>query len=466
MSTLSPPVDGQDGLRAHRPLGNASRQIRVVPLTGIRRDSGKLYKVKVVGCRAGRALTLRLCTEFQGMDEYGVCRDGLWRMRTPGLPDRWLRLWGGRQSLLDLLQRYSFQDASGCVYSADPAQTTLRNAITCARLTRARPGALGPPQGAPGQGAPGVSPRVAMACLCDPRERFELEVPCHAPVRNVGVAQLSERSGICWWGAMWFALCFSPECRDTLSAHVAAIDSSASAALRVALPDMLRDAQASERLRRALFEQLRLGDDPDQPPELDGQNGYAQFSRLCKELQIPLTTLFAPAMKELRAPVTARSGSGTSCPRGAFLGVRTYRSTHMPTFELVHGGRTWRLRSAMIGSEFCGHQIALSSCCRTQRKWAVYDSDAVRRGIGPIAWDMGADAGEAAWWRALEWIMPIHNATDKTRFCDMNPMNRHPMASIEAAYGAEGATLVQSTPPSGNMAHRTVNVDWIYTAVD
>jgi len=156
----------------------------------------------------------------------------------------------------------------------------------------------------------------------------------------------------------------------------------------------------------ALFEHLGIGDDPDQAPELDGQNGYGQFARLCRTLGIPLITMYAPGMTQ-----TPDALDGARAGDLAFLGVRTYRSLHVPSFKLEHGGRTWRLRSAMIGSEFCGHQIGLSSCCRTQRKWAVYDSDAVRQCIGPIAWDMGDEAGEEAWWRALEWIMPIHNAT-------------------------------------------------------
>jgi len=105
-------------------------------LTALRPGADKLYKVVIPGCRGHRALTLRLCTELRDKDEYdkyGVCRDGLWRIRTPGLPDRWLRLWGGRQSLLNLLQRYTFMDASGCAYSADPAVLpSLSAALTSA----------------------------------------------------------------------------------------------------------------------------------------------------------------------------------------------------------------------------------------------------------------------------------------------------------------------------------------------
>ena len=49
-------------------------------------------------------------------------------------------------------------------------------------------------------------------------------------------------------------------------------------------------------------------------------------------------------------------------------------------------------------------------------------------------------------------------------FCDMNPRTRHLMATIEAAYGAEGADQRSTVAPARGMAHRAVNVDWIYTA--
>jgi len=132
-------------------------------------------------------------------------------------------------------------------------------------------------------------------------------------------------------------------------------------------------------------------------------------------------------------------------------------------FTLLHGGRAWRLCSALIGSEFCGHQIALALHGRDQRKWALYDADAVRDGIGPLAWDIGEDTGQAEWWAALEWLVPVMNSTKSSRFCDMNPRNRHPSEPLAAAFGAAGDRAAQSLLLAMGQGPRTVNIDWIYT---
>jgi len=159
----------------------------------------------------------------------------------------------------------------------------------------------------------------------------------------------------------------------------------------------------------------------------------------------------------VRAPV---GGLG---PVAGLLGVRAYRGRYVPPFALLHGGRAWRLSSALIGSEFCGHQIALASHGHDQTKWALYDADAVRDRIGPLAWDMGEGAGQAKWWEALEWLVPMMNATESSSFCDMNPRNRHPSEPLAAAFGAAGDRAAQALMLGMGQGPRTVNVDWIYT---
>jgi len=439
---------------------------RCVALVDMGPSTGKVYQVVVPGCAPGQRMRLQLSTEFsRDLDGYGVCRDALWRMRTPGLPDRWLRLWNGRQSLFALLHRYSFNDSTGCAYSIEPAQAMLRNATECALAT-----------GAPAPALARLAPRVAYAAYCGSRARFAHAVPCHVPVRNVGIAQLSERSGICWWGSLWFALRFNEPCRAVVDRAVAQLpDDAASAVLREALPLVLRDGAASERLRRALFEHVGIGNRPGQPPELDGQNAYVQLGRLCEYLHIPLTTIHAPAGCTGAGGVGGALGGGAASAQGGgaasaqpwpgLLGVRAHRQGHVPSFVVSHGGRTWRLRSALIASEFCGHQVALAALGFDQHKWALYDANAVREGISPVAWDIGEGAGQAEWWTILEWILPIMNSTDTSRFCDMNPRNRHPMEPIASAIGAAGDRAAESLLRGlRGPGHRTVNIDWIYTA--
>jgi hypothetical protein len=456
---------------ANRDMWRARSSLHSEPLVSMRPSTLKLYMVVVPGCAPGHKMRLHLSTEFSGtLDEYGVCLDALWRMRTPGLPDRWLRLWNGHKSLFALLKRYSFFDSLGCAYSAEPAQAMRRNAAECARATGSHPPDLAD-----------LHPRVAYAMRCRRSTRFAHAVPCHVPVHNVGVAQLSAQSGICWWGALWYALSFNGECRAVVDRAVAQLPGGPVAAvLRETLPLVLNDGAASERLRSALFEHCGIGDRPGQSPELDGQNAYVQLTRLCEHLRIPLTTLHAPtghlgdgAVQGGGVTVDGTLGVANGEARGSqgalhgpgLLGVRAHRKSHVPPFALSHGGHSWRLRSALVGSEFCGHQVALASHGRDQRKWALYDADAVRDCIGPIAWDTGEGTGQSDWWTALEWILPLINSTDTSLFCDMNPRNRHPMEPIASAFGAAGGRAAESVLRGlGGPGHRTVNIDWIYTA--
>jgi len=305
-----------------------------------------------------------------------------------------MRLWGGRQSLFALMQRYSFFDASGCAYSADSRQAMVLNAAGFAHTTSGR----GPDAGSgPARGA--------YALRCQPRIRFTHPVPCHVPVRNVGVAQLSARSGICWWGSLWFAVYFNPACRGVLDAAVARMPQGpASAVLRESLPRVLRDAAASERLRRALFEHYAIGDPPDQPPELDGQNAYAQLQRLCRHLRVPLTTLRAPPPgSAAAAPAEVRAPVGGLGPVAGLLGVRAYRGRYVPPFALLHGGRAWRLsyktppgRSmAPICDSSCEAASALPKLYCMQNMAATASAPAAAPAATKSRWMLEASAGSS-----------------------------------------------------------------------
>lgn len=415
----------------------------------------KVRAVAIPGCAAAQGDGFELSVSHEldpTLDRHGVPRDAVWRLRTAGLPDRWVRLWNGHDSLRALLEKYSFFDANGCIYNADPQAITRGNADAVAQRLRAQ-----------GVVDSLLARRVPRKLLCPASTRRQELIPCHVAVADVGVAQLSERSGICWWGAMWFGLCFN---RESHAAFVHYLDPK-SPLRQVA--EVLRSADASNRLRRFIFHELAIGDDPAQDPSLDGQNGYAQLSLLCSKLGVPLLTLMAPSLEEASIPIADANGTSVPPPRPpepgqpALLGVRTYRATNFrPPLRLSHAGREWKLRSGLIGSEYCSHQIALSCSCGSQRKWAMYDSDGVRQCVGPVAWEAERELTDDEWWASLDQMIPVINKTKDAKFCDMNPRNNHPLHTVLKAYAAERIPLRVDTSET---AHKLVNMDWIYTAV-
>lgn len=418
----------------------------------------RVKQIIIQGCRAQDSMRVVLQTDMASeIDSHGIVKDGVWKLVTSGLPDRWVRLWNGWESLKVLLTKYSFFDAYGCAYNLDLSNIVNANASSCsntinAHVTHSR-----------------SSKRDIYVKLCNVHTRHAALIPCHVPLENVGVAQLSARSGICWWGSMWFALCFSPDCLQILHHYIL---KSKHPSIGPRIHNVLKSKTASEALRRQLYRKFGIGDDPKQAPELDGQNGFAQFSIFCTKFDIPMITLMAPWLTEITDSIVSPIGEEVSAPRKptgdelAFLGIRTYRAMYVPKFEFEYQGRRWKLRSAMIGSEFCGHQIAISSCCGEQSRWAAYDSDGVKECIGPIGWDISenGNVNEKLWWGLLDKILPVINQSENSTYCDMNPHNRHPLESVNRAHIAEfGTSGVQKTDLQTTHFNR-VNIDWIYTS--
>lgn len=444
---------------------------QLLPLSELRPDGavarlrGRVRYVVVLGCSPGAEMVLSVASDLgSSTDACGVPMDAVWRMMMPGVPDRWMRLWGGTESVQQLLENYSFLDGTGCMYNASPARIIAANA---AEVGRRLPRAVRALAGLRERGAwVGVHPNAGL--------REQALVPCHVPVRDVGVPQRSANSGICWWGSMWFAAAFPPACAAVLAHHLRAQPALARGLTIADLRRPLHDAAASEPLRTRLYRDFAVGDDPAQAPELDGQNGFGQFTLLCSKLGVPLLTLMAPELVEVALPLTDARGASVAPPRApradepGFLSVRTYHADFMPSLELVHAGRRWRLRSALVGSEFCGHQTALACCSADGRAWASYDSDAVRRRIGPVAFEVGAPGVPLAtqtWWDALDRVLPVINNTSTSRYCDMNPRNRHPLESIARAYRTH-AGVATAPMETSDASLNTVNMDWLYTPAD
>jgi hypothetical protein len=427
------------------------------------RQGRVLVRVEVRGCDATSAMEVQMMHPMGREVADGCVRDAVWRVRTPGAPDRYTRLRRGRASLDALLERYSFVDGGGCSYSADPQRHAYQNLVHNARKIGDHAAAA-----VAAYGRTDVTsrrrPRYLSADLDEVLRYVTPEIGgCH--FRRGSIAQLSERSGICWYSSMWFVLLFGPELRAFLARrlHARRAECAHCRFLSDQLDHVLNDQQCSERVRRYLWESMRLGDPYGQAPELDGQNGCSVACMLLAMLDVPVLTVVAPGLTPLDVPLEDADGRART-PRGpkdeaepCLLIVRTHRSRWRPPQVLDHAGRRFVLASAFIGSEHCGHQTGVSRSCEKD-VWAFSDSDAIRLGIWPICFRVPPTA---AWHEVVDRAVPYSNASDTNEFCDMSPKQRHPLKVVADHLRAQGLAAAEALDTSSR-AHDLVNVDYIY----
>ena len=437
-------------------MASVLERTSVLKRTSVLERTSVLKRVEIDGCDGKRVLSVEaLCRISEEVEvESRCCVDAIWRVRVAETPTRLIRLFKGAQSLSELLNRYSLSDASGCSYSEGGAKVIVHNLFKNA------------------QGAGITLPAISAEHL---RSRSTRRVYGHRPprmassselaiMRPVGMPQRTARSGVCWFGALCWAAMRPSGARRVFLHHVRDPN------FREALRQCIAEPEIAEGLRRRMFYELRLGDDPvNTRPEDEGQNGFTLLSLMCARLGVPLTVLvlaekdelvtfaypLADADKKMVDP--PRPPTGTREP--ALLGVRVHRGHWRPPHTLLHGGRTYHLQSAMIGSEFCGHQCALA---RSRKNvYHFYDSDAVRLGIGPVGFRSDRDE----LWKALQYVLPYSNNTPTSKFCDFSPHNRSPVSPLVDNLRAERAMAVLGNADTRAPKHRLVNVDWLYSTV-
>lgn len=407
-----------------------------------------LKKVVIEGCDESSQLVIELVKCVTTQIEEQCCKDGIWRIQTPGSPHRLVRLFNGNTSIVELLNRYSFNDVNGCSYTENGSDVILHNLAVNARKV-------------------GISiPRAERGLKSRFSKRFyctELPVLINESeariLKTVGMPQRTAQSGICWFGSLIWALVRPSQGFATFCHHVK--DKSLVAAFK----DSLNGLDKAETLRRRIFDEMRLGDDPvNTLPQDEGQNGFTVFTCMCSRLGVPVTTLvynkgelhpFAHDFPDAdEVPVPAPRAAKPHEP--ALLGIRVHRSHWKPKKVMQHANLTYYLQGAMIGSELCGHQCSLARSANDT--YHFYDSDGVRLGIGPICFQ----AGEEDFWNCLQYVLPYSNNTDTSKFCDFSPHNRSPLKVLADNLHAENAAEVLEGVDTDAPAHRLVNVDWLY----
>lgn len=390
-----------------------------------------IYAVEYTGCAKG-SLRLWLVHILDSNLLDGCHADAWWRIDSPGLPDRLVRLSRGGKSLRRLVSRYGLLDAHGCI-------NVQRGCYSVAPVAQLQDTLAATDQG----------------------RHLDATVP-DAIRDTMGVPQRTEDSGICWYAALCFCMFFNESMRDLIVAHMPED-------LRPTCTRALRAPSASEELRRALWERYAFGDEYGQAPELDGQNGVSQFCILAAQLGIAVERYFVDAdgASHLNDDQVIDQRGGAHVLRGepqpgvAHVCVFRFRrgahgtkARHRPSRRIRLHGRRYRLVGMMIGSEHCGHQIAAAAHTDRGRGWAVCDSDAQRYGIGPIHVS-SCERDRDRWWKAWRSLVPVTFFSEG--MCDLSPQNRRVGDLVNPHTGRAQPARADASPDAG-----LTNVDFIF----
>ena len=441
-----------------------------------RRDA-VVVRVEVDGCSARQKMVVQMMYPVSPEVRGGCVADAVWRIGVPGLPHRYVRLTDGKAALTSLLDKYSFVDASGCAYSLDPDRHLARNLAHNAVKVGEK------------VDVPAVQRALAGKRLQGSRGARWFEAEREAVLRYLptpeigkchftrgGIAQLSEASGICWYSSMFYSLLAPPPLRAHLLDHVGrrAKECAHCRYLRDALPPVLQTQSASEAVRSYLYHQLGIGDKPGQAPELDGQNGASMATLLFGAVRMPVRVVLAPWLKPADVPLQDAHGRDAPLPPHpgagdrAVLLVRTFR-TRWDAPETLEwpppgGGetpRTYRLMSALVGSEFCGHQISIARSCEDDT-WSISDSDGIRLGVLPLCFRRPK---RTEWHSLLARMMPYSNASATSTFCDMSPSGRHPLKLLHDTLKSQGLDEHTRHVNVESTEHDLINVDFLYLQI-
>ncbi len=321
----------------------------------------------------------------------GVPRDAWWRVRCKGIPDRFIRLFDGEASLRGILQKYAFQNATGCVHQS------------------------------------------SKWVHASPHEPYALSIPpVSAPWCDMtGVPQFFPNSGICWFATLCAVTFANPEIASIVIPY---LPSEAHAWARRSV----FDRAAALKLRNFLYERYRVGDNIRNPPEMDGKNGAREFMVLCAKLRIPVRCLteedgyLSPSDLGLQdqdnTPVSLtppQVGADGTFQRHILI-VRFHDGDHKRcpmarTLTLPTTATCPRTRYSFCGiyngAKRCGHQIGvtrLSPMSAHDEWYGIFDADFCthpreprqqgKRNTGPIFVRIRANE---PWWPVFKYLTHV-----------------------------------------------------------
>lgn len=358
------------------------------------------------------------------LDASGLASQYWVRITAHKLPAKYMHLNRGSHSLQQLLRRYAFVGADGCV-----------NHGSANVIFRAGP-----------------SPIVDIAGV----------VPPHL-VQARGVRQPHVRSGACWFGTMMWVTTGDLEMRDFMCKHLkeseemTADTRKKTAEIRQHLCAAVYDHEAAMAVRAALWYDCGIGDDVEAPPEQDGQNGCSEFLLMCGRYNIPCASYMQEEkgckyIREQdslhghgRCGKTIKNPKVTDSTKPHLLLLR-YQDGDHERFPVQPRIRVkdvvYRLVGIFLGQRRCGHQIGISlpgSCSHV----CISDADQHKDGIGPAFLTIHEN-----WWETLGKVVHItkfgHNYS---MLCNHSPHN--PAESGSGSGGMNSLDLVYITETYG-----------------
>lgn len=355
----------------------------------------RLLKITFSTC-PGQSLEVRVVKDVDGEvdSQYGVPRDSWWSIDTPNLPTRVVRLFWGAHSLQEFIKRYGFLDASGCIHHRD-ATAWFTNA------------------------------QVEL-------EPFDLEqcVPKHL-MNATGVPQFMPNSGVCWYAALCCVFFGPKDVRDWVTSFMPP-------RMKHLCEQSLFDREAALALRRMWWYDYQIGDDVDLPPEMDGRNGFSEWSVLCAKLQIPLLrySFESGHLRPMNMHLRDRKGKSVTAKlpncsnkhfQKHFLALRYIDGDHHERHPILRRVVMNNIRYIFVGcasgNRKCGHQIGW---CATDswRRVMAGDADLHKDGIGPLFICFGGKRWREEWWKGCREMLHVAKfGAGRREFCNLSPHN-------------------------------------------
>ena len=341
----------------------------------------------------GEHLSIRLA-KVEGnknTEPTGVPVHSWWIVKTENVCDRAMKIYDGSNSMNELLKRYAFQGASGCLHHKNVVLEYVKV------------------------------------------ENFEEQDIPWIPKElknSIGIKQFSVNSGVCWFSAICWCMFSEERFRNWLIQYIPQY-------LKKTCENCIYNHEEAVKFRHALWNDYRIGDDITLPPEMDGRNGFSELTVWFAKLKIPMIRYEMKGDKYVLMSniVRDRTNKQVNCtiPKNNdekhALALRyrdgDHHEKHPVKRRIRVNGKRYFLVGATSGSRKCGHQIGWT-LVNGWRVLAIGDADIHKAKIGPIfihfegtKWN-----DEKNWWSGCRGVFPVTKfGHGRREVCNFSPHN-------------------------------------------
>lgn len=350
----------------------------------------RLHSIRFSTC-PNASLSVKVVRENSSpLEAQGTAADSWWVIETPRLPTRCVRMFEGSHSMAQFLLKFGLLDATGCVHHK-------RAILAYAPADEALP--------------PYPLDRHVPTTLQDAR----------------GVPQFYPRSGVCWFAS----LCGVFFARSDVLAW---LENFMPPSMHALAERSLYHREDAQKLRNLWWTEYSVGDDISLPPEMDGRNGFSEFTTMCAKLGIPLVRLDMREEGNVLMPNEVRDRRKVPCTvhlpdKGEkhLLALRyidgDHHARHPLQRRIVVNGVRYRLLGVTSGHRKCGHQIGWVALDGWRHLMAV-DADLHKDGIGPLFVHFDGSEWQERWWEGCREMLHVHKfGSGHREFCNLSPHN-------------------------------------------